>query len=50
MATNLYGEPIDLEVCPEPDGNELVDDVEVITAHEVMVREGGQCPWCGAIV
>jgi hypothetical protein len=30
--------------CSEPDGNELVDDVP---AHVLMLRETGQCPWCG---
>ena len=31
--------------CTEPDGNQLTDDGE--TAHELMLREQGYCPWCG---
>lgn len=32
------------EDCVEPPGNE---DVEGQSAHEVMLQETGQCPWCG---
>ena len=35
--------------CDEPDGNEIVPEVGD-TAHTVMIRESGQCPWCGETV
>ena len=40
--------------CPEPDGNLLVvtsteTEFVYVTAHDLMVREGGECPWCGEL-
>lgn len=32
--------------CHEAEGNEPAADG--MTAHEVMLQETGECPWCGA--
>jgi len=35
--------------CPEPDGRLVVvlSSTERSTAHDVMLAETGECPWCG---
>ena len=32
-------------VCPEPDGAEEIPGTDE-SAHDIMIRETGQCPWC----
>jgi hypothetical protein len=39
--------------CDDPLGNDKVagtfdDRGEEMSAHAIMILEGGQCPWCGA--
>lgn len=41
--------------CPEPDGRRMVylklprHPLARASAHAVMIRDTGQCPWCGTV-
>jgi len=37
-----------MTACTEPPGEEMVLDGETSTAHDIMIDQTGQCPWCGA--
>ena len=46
MSDNEQFEFLQAIPCDEPEGNEIVEGTGT-TKHTLMLRETGQCPWCG---